>query len=143
MIIRNVDDAQQRCWIYQDQLRTGSPSFDCGGQGDNGATVPIRGIVLENITVKEYGSPGECVYANVSTTGVLPRVTSTVSVCSKRFGTRTALMLSTRKDALFEWTGRSPPLPRGAGCGGQEVLCTVNASSTGCYDDSATRGLGT
>jgi hypothetical protein len=53
------------------------------------------------------------------------------------------IILSTRKDALFEWTGLSPPLPRGAGCGGQELLCTVNASSTGCYDDSATRGLGT
>jgi hypothetical protein len=127
------------CWVYQDQLRTDSSSFDCGGQGEKGATVPIRGIVLENITVKEYGSPGECVYANVSTTGALPRVTSTA------YGTVTSplIILSTRKDALFEWTGLSPPLPRGAGCGGQELLCTVNASSTGCYDDSATRGLGT
>lgn len=51
--------------------------------------VPIRGLVLENITVAHFGSPGECTYANVTTVGL------------------------------------SPPLPRGTGCGGQELRCTV------------------
>lgn len=39
-------------------------------------------------------------------------------------------------------TNISPPLPRGAGCGGRELSCAVNKSSARCWDDSKTRGLG-
>ena len=39
-------------------------------------------------------------------------------------------------------TGLSPPLPRGAGCGGKVLHCTINKTAAGCYDDSSVRGLG-
>lgn len=73
---------------------------------NDNSTVPIRGVTLENVTVVHYGTPGECVYANVTTMSV------------------------------------SPPLPRGSGCGGQELRCVINTSSSRCFDDSKTRGLG-
>ena len=73
---------------------------------DDKTTVPIRGVTLENISVAHYGTPGQCVYANVTATNI------------------------------------HPPLPRGAGCGGQELSCTVNKTSARCWDDSKTRGLG-
>jgi hypothetical protein len=97
--------------LYVDRISGNGAAYTIVGlpvtsRTDDKNTVPIRGVYLENITVAHFGSPGQCVYANVSATNI------------------------------------SPPLPRGAGCGGQEMSCLVNRSSARCWDDTKTRGLG-
>ena len=60
-----------------DRIAGNGPAYTIVGlpvttRTDDNGPVPIRGVVLENITVAHYGSAGECVYANVTAKNIIP-----------------------------------------------------------------------